>query len=363
MSALGNGGQAVGSSGHSAVVGGLLPPVRPFPRGIATVRAMVEVAGEHGVPLARCLANSGLSEAAVTDEGAHVRAGQELIVAHNLVRAMGDPPGLGLEVGRRIRLRTYSVWGFALLASPTLGDAAAVGLRYLELTFAVVGIHLQHGPGEVHLVLDDACVPRSIRRFLIEREIAVIRTILDSILGEPFTPLRVDLRFARPRSSTPYEALAGTPIVFGAPRNAFVADAALLDRPLPQADHHTMRVCERECRVLLARRAETGSAGRVADLLARWPEGIPAMGAAASALHMSTRTLHRRLSAEGTSYRRLVDEARHARAVDMLTTAGLGVEQIAARLGYADGAAFVRAFRRWTGATPGAYRVGLPGGG
>lgn len=76
------------------------------------------------------------------------------------------------------------------------------------------------------------------------------------------------------------------------------------------------------------------------------------MGAAAAALHVSTRTLHRRLAVEGTSYRRLIDTARHARAVEMLSDLGLGVDQIAARLGYADAAAFIRAFRRWTGATP-----------
>ncbi|MGP3925117.1 AraC family transcriptional regulator [Streptomyces sp. 8N616] len=321
---------------------------------------MVDVGVERGVPVRACLDGSGVDANALADDAAHVRAVQELVVAQNLVRATGDAPGLGLEVGSRIPLRTYSVWGFALLASPTLREAAAVGLRYLELTFAMVGIHLQEEGDEVHLVLDDGFVPQPVRHFFVERELANICTILDTILGRPFRPLRLDLRFPRPEESAPHEAFADAPIAFGAPRNAIVTSAADLEQPLPQADRHTMQVCERECRLLLARRADTGFAARVRDLLMQWPEGIPDMGVAAAALHVSIRTLHRRLAEEGTSYRRLVDGARHARAVEMLTTIGLGVEQIAVRLGYADAAAFIRAFRRWTGATPGAYRTSVP---
>ncbi|MFF8532948.1 AraC family transcriptional regulator [Streptomyces sp. NPDC015532] len=319
---------------------------------------MVDVGVERGVVVPACLDGSGVDENALADDAAHVRAWQELTVAQNLVRATGDAPGLGLEVGSRIPLRTYSVLGFALLASPTLREAAAVGLRYLELTFAMVGIHLQEDGNEVRLVLDDGLVPPPVRHFFVEREIANIRAILDTIVGRPFTPLRLDLRFPRPEESAPYEVFDDVPIAFGAPRNAIVTLAAVLEQSLPQADQHTMQVCERECRLLLARRTtDTGFAVRVRELLMQWPDGIPDMGAAAAALHLSTRTLHRRLAVEDTSYRRLVDAARHARAVEMLSDLGLGVDQIAARLGYADAAAFIRAFRRWTGATPGAYRT------
>lgn len=359
MLVSGNGSHTVGRSGHTAAAEVSTSP-RQFQRGIAGVRAMVDVGVEHGVPVLACLDGSGVDRNALTDDTAHVRAWQELVVAQNLVRATGDAPGLGLEVGSRIPLRTYSVWGFALLASPTLREAAAVGLRYLELTFAMVGIHLQEDRDEVRLVLDDGLVPQPVRHFFVEREMANIRTILDTIVGRPFTPLRLDLRFPQPEEPAPYEAFADTPIAFGAPRNAIVTLAAALDQSLPQADRHTMQVCERECDLLLARRADTGFAARVRELLTQWPDGIPDMGVAAAELYVSTRTLHRRLAVEGTSYRRLVDEARHARAVEMLSTRGLGVDQIAARLGYADAATFIRAFRRWTGATPGAYRTGVP---
>lgn len=354
MSSLGSAGQTIDTFGHAA---GVALPTPLFSRGVAGVRAMAEVGAEHGVPVAICLAGSGLDESALASDATRVRGAQELTVAHNLVRATGDPTGLGLEVGGRFRLRMYGVWGFALLASPTLREAAGVGLRYVELTFATAAIRLQEMDGEAHLVVDDTTVPVPVRRFVVERELAVIRTILNTIVGEPVTSIRMELRFPRPDATGPHDTLAGVPVTFGAARNAIVAPAALLDRRLPQADPHTMRLCERECRTLRARRVDGQVSARVRELLTHRQCGIPDMAVAAADLHVSTRTLYRRLALEGTSYRRLVDEVRHVLAVEMLTTAGLGVEQVAVRLGYADSAAFIRAFRRWTGSTPGSYRL------
>ena len=58
----------------------------------------------------------------------------------NLLRALGDPPGLGLEAGIRYHLTTYGIWGFAMISSPTWRSAIDIGLRYLDLTFAFTRI-------------------------------------------------------------------------------------------------------------------------------------------------------------------------------------------------------------------------------
>ena len=71
---------------------------------------------------------------------------------------------------------------------------------------------------------------------------------------------------------------------------------------------------------------------------------------------MSTRTLQRRLASEGTSFRALVDQERVGAARAFLALPDLGADEIADRLGYSEASAFVRAFRRWTGTTPGEYR-------
>ena len=73
--------------------------------------------------------------------------------------------------------------------------------------------------------------------------------------------------------------------------------------------------------------------------------------------HVDPRTLRRQLAAEGTTFKAITDEIREALAVELLTAGGLSLEQVASRLGYHDAAGFSRAFRRWTGATPGTYRA------
>src|SRR5437660_7592220 len=105
-------------------------------RSPASVRVLVDLAAEHGVEANACLDGTGLDPADLLDADARVAAGQELAVIRNLVRALPDVPGLGLEAGSRYHLTTHGIWGLALASSPDLRRAINFGLRYLDLTFA-----------------------------------------------------------------------------------------------------------------------------------------------------------------------------------------------------------------------------------
>ena len=310
---------------------------------------MVEVGSEHGVDVRECLHSTGIAPEMLRT-GTVVSGTQELTVAANLVTATGNAPGVGLAVGERLSLRAYGIWGFALLTSSTVRDAVEFGLHYLPLTCAVTGLSLRVCGDEAHLVVEAPPATTALTSFLVEREVAVTAGILRTILGESPRSMRVELSL--PRSSADYEKALGVPVRFGAPHNAIITDTAVLDLPLPQADPLTMTVCERACRTLLIERCSPCVAQSVRTIIA---EGVTDAGLIASRLHLSARTLRRHLAAEGTSVRRLVDEARRARAVELLTLHHLSVEQAALRLGYTDAATFIRAFRRWTGTTPGAY--------
>ncbi|WP_431954667.1 helix-turn-helix domain-containing protein [Nocardia lijiangensis] len=107
----------------------------------------------------------------------------------------------------------------------------------------------------------------------------------------------------------------------------------------------------------LSRRAiRAGVAGAVREELVRDPAAIPDLPRVAAALFLSSRTLSRRLNAEGTSFRALVDEVRRARSEQLLGRTRLTTEEIASRLGYAESASFIRAFRRWNGCPPQEFR-------
>lgn len=325
-------------------------------RGAASVGLLVGLAAEHGVPAAACLRGSGIPAERLGDPFLEIAAGQELVVVRNLVARLGARPALGLEAGRRYRLTAYGIWGYALLASRTLRKATEVGLRYLDLTFAFNRFEAEEEGGELRVVLDDRAIPDDCRQFLVERDAAAAVAIHRDLSSEPIPLRRVTFRFPPPPYAARFREFFPGPVLFYAARNSIALDAAWADRPLPQANEQTARLCEEQCRELLARRrARTGVSERVRQRLLR-PGAPAAMEPVAAALGMAPRTLRRRLADEGTSFRRLLDEVRETLAEEMLSRR-MAVEQVAERLGYAEPASFIHAFKRWKGVPPGAFRA------
>jgi AraC-like DNA-binding protein len=305
-------------------------------RGIASVHLLVGLAAEHGVGAVRCLAGSGIRPERLEDPFAEIEAAQELIVVRNIVRHLGDIPGIGLEAGRRYRLTAYGIWGYALLSSRTLRSASEFGIRYLDLTFAFTRFRAERerGSDALRVVLDDAPIPPECRRFLLERDAAAAVMIQRDLFQRP-----VPLRRAAFRE------------------HFVVIDAEWADQPLPQADERTARLCEAQCSELLGRRrARPRVSERVRQHLLRLGSpGGRSMEAVAAELAMAPRTLHRHLAAEDTSFRCLLDEVRQDLAEEMLAYQ-MTVDEVAERLGYAETSSFAHAFKRWKGVSPGVYR-------
>ncbi|MFI6997562.1 AraC family transcriptional regulator [Nocardia sp. NPDC050175] len=332
-----------------------------FPRGIASVALMVGYAAERGVPVGRMLAGTGLSEPVLRDPDAQIDAHIELTVVRNLVRELADWPALGVEVGRRYRITTFGIFGFACVSSPTLGEAISFALRYLELSFTFSLPVAEWREGEFIAWVHDELIPADARQFLVERDVTAMHQVMSDLLGRHLPLARAEFRFPEPDYADRIEAVTVVRPKFGQPRNLFAIEPAVLDQPLPQANEQTWAMCLAQCRDLVhRRRARTGIAAEVRELLV--PGGIdgfagpPGIDSVARDLNMSTRTLRRHLDAAGTSYRALLDEVRRALAEEMLSATPLSVSDVAIRLGYAESSTFIYAFKRWTGATPAAYR-------
>jgi AraC-like DNA-binding protein len=324
-----------------------------FPRGVAGTSLLVRFGTGHGIDSERLLAGSGLTLNRLSDPAFEVSAHQELRVVRNLAAVL---PDAGLAVGREYHATTFGILGFAFISSPTMRDAFEVALRYLDLSFAFVIPRVSLVDGEVRLELDDHLLPEDIARFLVERDLAAIYTVINELVpdGVPLTSL--ELRFPSPSSVDEYRAVFGLRPRFGCPSTVATSDAAYLDRPLPQANAHTVAMCEAHCRELVSRRrARSGVAHEVRERLTRFGGLGSPMPDIARQLNLSTRTLRRRLEEEGTSFRALLDEVREVLADELLTTGALPVEDIAFRLGYAEASSFIHAFKRWKGVTPTAF--------
>ncbi|WP_158886944.1 AraC family transcriptional regulator [Amycolatopsis anabasis] len=338
------------------------PAVRDwdFPRSTASILLMTRFAEEHQA--GDVLAGVALTADDLLDPRLQVDARQELAVVRNLAAALGHSEVNGLELGRRYHVTTFGIFGFACVSSPTLRDAMRFALRYLDLSFTFCIPHVSVDGDRVSMVLDDERVPADVARFLVLRDLAAICTMMRDLL--PSVCLgSVEFRHPEPSTVDAYLAAFGVRPRFSRPANVSTIDARYLDRPLPQANEHTVAICEAQCRELVARRrSRSGISHEVRERLVRVGGADTGMDAVARELNMSPRTLRRRLEEAGTSYRALVDEVRQALAEEMLATGALSVEDVAIRLGYAEASSFIFAFKRWKGMTPAAYARRRPGG-
>jgi AraC-like DNA-binding protein len=149
------------------------------------------------------------------------------------------------------------------------------------------------------------------------------------------------------------------PLQFASASSSLLFQRRYLDMPLLQDERTLKHFLERSPADLLARPDEGDSlSSRLRRLLSRDTEHWPDLESVAQQLHVSPQTLRRHLREEGASFQGLKDQLRRDIAIYHLGRADLSLQQIAEQLGFSEPSAFHRAFKKWTGLTPGAYRAG-----
>jgi AraC-like DNA-binding protein len=326
-------------------------------RSVAPLLALLELGAQRGITADRCLAGSGLLEGDLQQPTLPVAVSQELAVIRNLVRLMPDKPGLGARTGRMVTIPRLGAWGMAMFSCQTPRDVITIAAQYGydKLSWVLTEPRVEQHLGGLHTVFDDADIPDDIRAFVIERDLAFVVSLLPTIFGRDF-PLRIQTSLDSDRATLLADILPWFPIVGGALDNRIIVPAAVLDRTLPNRDDQARRVCEQQCVQLIARGApaRAGVVARAEEAMLRRPAEFPTLQDLAATLHVHPRTLGRRLEAEGMSFRALADDVRRRLALDLLADPDATIDCVAGRLGYADAASFSRAFKRWTGETPGA---------
>lgn len=322
------------------------------PRSAVSVAIMCEWAAEHGIPAETLLRGSHLDRDSLSDVEALVEASQEMAVIRNLVAAVGDRPGLGVELGRRYHLTAYGYLGYLLAASATVRDTVERGLHFAILTFAFSTMTARIDAGERYVLTFEAHdVPEDIRRFVVERDLtAVVQIQRDTFPGPDDVPLR-EIRFADdadPAEAAVFRDHFGVPVSFGAGRSEIVYDAGYLDQVPPMANAHTTQLMVVQCERIRAERLHhTGVAARVRAHLLDQSSLDLTLEDVAQHLHHAPRTLRRHLEHEGTTFRTLLDEVRRNVADNLLRDRTIPQYEIARRLGYQDWSSVVRARRRW----------------
>ncbi|MFI8747641.1 AraC family transcriptional regulator [Pseudomonas sp. NPDC077186] len=336
-----------------------MSPPWPARRSILSMQLLTQLGLELGLDLDTCLRDTGLSAMQLAVPHGEIDAGRELQLIANLVQALPDVADLGLQAGRRYHLTSYGAWGYAILSSASVRQAAALGLRYQGLTYAFTRIGLDEDGVSASLRFDDGALPEELRPFIVQRDMLGAQLIVRELLGAPLPLTCLELRQQPPAELAPFVETFGLTPQFAASANRIGLAAGQLDIPLPRANSQLVSACEQQCQAILARHQwHQGLAGRVRQLLLQAPGQMSDMERVAARMHLSSRTLRRRLIDEGTSFRALQDEVRQALAEELLAAGGLSLEEIAERLGYGELSNFIHAFKRWKGTTPGRYQRG-----
>ncbi|MGH3738854.1 MAG: AraC family transcriptional regulator ligand-binding domain-containing protein [Micromonosporaceae bacterium] len=329
-------------------------------RSALSAQLLVAYATERGLSPGESLVGSGISAGVLAEPDSEIAGWQELRIARNLVAGLGDEPGLGVRVGLRYHLPVYGAFGLALMCSATVRDALALGLRLRALAYGFCRPVADPAAGTVTLVADR--LPAPVTRFLVERDLAAWYALIREIVPAVRPVTRVELGFGDP---VVYRQLLGVEVECGAGRHAVTVRDGVLGLPLPHADDTVRARYERQCHELVARRTTRTASGQVLAVLRARRGAIPSLAEVSGELMVSARTLRRRLTAEGVSFRELSWTARQERAEQLLTSTDLTVERVAASVGYSEAATFVRAFSRRHGVSPTAYRrtrAGVLGG-
>jgi AraC-like DNA-binding protein len=321
-------------------------------RGPAGVRLLVEFARERGVASETTLAGTGLLLADLTRLDTAVEIGQELRAIANVLAVLGDRAGLGSALGARFSVAAHGDVGFAIMTCATVREAAELTVRYAEPGLVLHRVRAREERGGFAVELDSSALPPAVVPFIVERDIVAFTGLVSLLV--PGGRLQIQAAVEADRVAAIAAVRPEHQVVRG-PRTVAFLDAALLARPMPTADEPMAREFGRRLDERL-RRAATGVAfaSRVrGELWAALPHRASA-GEVAQALHVSARTLRRRLEDEGTTFQRVSDEALCEYAQDLLR-AGLSTAEVASRMGYADVVGFTRAFKRWTNQPPAAW--------
>jgi AraC-like DNA-binding protein len=275
-------------------------------------------------------------------------------------RALTGEPALGVHFGMRMRASAHGYLGFAAMTAATLGDALELATRFAPTRTNALSLSLRVSHGLASLAIDE-------RADFGQARDAILFGLMFGIwqIGCALTGREADgtAEFAFPRPAYFVSSTLGQGAHrarFDQPRNQLVFDRAMLDLPLVMADAVSRRLACEQCERLLEELGQGASVlDRVRRLVLKKDDGVRSLEEIAAELHLSARTLKRKLAAQGATYTDVLDQQRREAAMRLLDARGLSLDEIAARLGYSDVANFSRAFRRWTGgASPGAYRRG-----
>lgn len=320
---------------------------------------LCQLASEHDVPRPTLLASAGIRSSMLSHPDNLITVDQFTGLCREALRRSGNA-ALGLEFGRRLKFTTHGSLSQAAISCDTLEQALSVLIKYFRIRFVYMELDFFTEDDDAVVQLSLAHEVEDLYRFNIEVVMASLMDVNQLLFGTRLIESGVcRLDYPEPDHAPAYRGIFGEHVDFACGVNQLRFHKSFLDLPISLSNPVTRRVAEAQCaEELRSIDAATSVSSRVLRLLESVRgTGLPVLEAVAAQLKVSPRTLRRQLSGEGARYQALLDQVRHKRALELLRHGRLSIDEIADGLGYSDPSNFGRAFRKWEGVSPTAWRA------
>jgi AraC-like DNA-binding protein len=331
----------------------------------SVVGDMINYLSARGVRSSEAITAAGLDPAFAASPDSRVRGSQVERLWSYAVEQTGDAV-VGLHMAEEYNPGALDILGYVVLSCRTIGEVLEKLARYVPLLND--GMRMELSRDARSAVLRISYVEGIDNYLLRAPEHAIDATWgglareLRRLAGTPLHASSVAFRHPAPPSAAAraeYARILGAPVSFSAAEDRFTIPIAHLAMPLPSAHATLLQVFEQHAQGALNAIGESDTtASQVARVVSQKLKGsLPVLDEVARELSMSRRNLQRSLRESGTSYQALLDEVRHDLAVRHLANPTTSTGQVGFLLGFSEPSAFHRAFKRWTGKSPSAYRM------
>lgn len=328
----------------------------------AKIALVVEALAVEGVRAQDALQGVDLRADQLTSSALLVSVDQIIRVYRNAIRLTRNPY-FAYQTGLRSHVSLYGMYGFAILSSMNFRETMRFVVRYHQLATPLVKLQFVEESTRAIWKIDPIPHPSidaQLYRFIVEMQFGVHLSLHRDVMGANFRPSAFHAVFEAPASVHDCDTAFDWPVLFRQSENEIVFDATWLNG-VPQLGNEItystiLSLCD-DLHDALGRR--TGVAGKVRSFVLANLGRHASLEAAAAHFDTPVRTLRRKLTEEGTSFREILDQLRIEVAIKYLRDTQMTIDEVAHALGFSETSNFRHAFRRWRDASPQQYRQQL----
>jgi AraC-like DNA-binding protein len=302
------------------------------------------------------LANVGLSPSLLDVPQARVSAKHYGALWRAIAAALDDE-FFGQD-SRRMKSGSFAMLCHAVLSCKTLSQALDRSLRFYGLILDDISGTSERIGDEARIVLHDQAGGANQRAFAHELLLMLLHGVSCWLVGRRIPIQRAEFAYEEPSHSAEYRLMYCTDLRFNMPNTLIAFEAGYLDLPVVQNERSVKEFLRSAPEsILLKYKNGSSLTAKVRRRLRQFlPGAVPDFERLADDMNMTPATLRRRLNEEGESYQSIKDQLRRDLAISHLSHSSRSVVDIALELGFSEPSAFHRAFRKWTGASPGQFR-------